>query len=338
MNSKDKENQENSDELFESLFKNALTRTRAPAADEARIRAALHAEWKQAVGRRRWRRLTIGLAAAASVVLAIFVYNGVFNDPTSQMPSLMVASVVKQSGRIMAGTGGTQEATQQLQAGDRLMSGSVITTAYDARLAMRWLEGESIRLDENTRLKLISETDIELLSGRIYIDSHADDRVPGGKGKLAVNTPFGRVQPLGTRYMTSLTGGSVIVSVRQGSVAITGNNEESIAEVGQQLIISSKGNVGLAPIAVFGENWQWIEEISPGFTLDDRSLADFLDWVSRESGHSLEYGSAAAETLARDTVMHGAVDLQPMRALELMLQTSDLVAEVHAGVIKIDTE
>jgi len=36
--------------------------------------------------------------------------------------------------------------------------------------------------------------------------------------------------------------------------------------------------------------------------------------------------------------MHGTIDLQPMRALQLMLQTSDLVAEVHTGVIKIDTE
>ena len=218
------------------------------------------------------------------------------------------------------------------------MSGSAITTAYDARLAIRWLDGESIRLDENTRLLLISETEIELFSGRIYIDSHADDNKLDDKSALTTNTPFGRVQHLGTQYMTSLTDGSVIVSVRQGSVAVTGNNDESIAKGGQQLSISSNGSVSQMPIAIYGESWQWVEEISPGFILDGRSLSDFLDWVSRESGRSLKYGSAAAETLARDTVMHGTVDLQPMRALELMLQTSDLVAEVQTGVIKIDTE
>ena len=338
MNSTDHENQENSDELFESLFKHAATRKQAPADDEARIRAALYAQWKQAAGRRRWRRLTVGLAAAASVVLTIFISTGVFNDSTSQTPTRMVASVVKQSGRVMAGTSGTPESTKQLQAEDSLMSGSVITTAYDARLAIRWLNGESIRLDENTRLLLISDTDIELLSGRIYIDSHADVNKPDSKSELAIDTPFGRVQHFGTQYMTSLTDGSVIVSVRQGSVAVTGNNEQSIAKGGQQLSVSVKGKVSLTPIAVYGETWQWIEQISPGYTLDGRSMFDFLDWVSRESGRSLEYGSAAAEILARDTVMHGTVDLQPMRALELMLQTSDLVAEVHTGVIKIDTE
>ena len=194
--------------------------------------------------------------------------------------------------------------------------------------------------DEFTRLLLISETDFELLSGRVYIDSHADVTKPHSKSELVIHTPFGRVQHLGTQYMAKLTVGSVIISVRQGSVAVTGHSGKSIAEGGQKLSVSSQGQVSLAPIAVYGKNWLWIEEISPGFSMNGRSLADFFDWVSRESGRSLEYGSVAAETLARDTVMRGGgtIDLQPMRALELMLQTSDLVAEVHTGVIKIDTE
>ena len=271
MNSTENQNQENSDQLFESLFKNAASRTRAPADDEARILAALHAEWKQATGRRRRRRLTVGLAAAASVVLAIFVYTGVFNDSPSQTPTRMVASVVKQSGSVMTGPTRAHEAMQQLRAEETLMSGTLITTAYAARLAIRWLGGESIRLDENTRLILISETDIELLSGRIYIDSQADDNKPDSKSELAINTPFGRVQHLGTQYMTSLTDGSVIVSVRQGSVSITANNEESIAEGGQQLSVSSKGNVNLAPrgrIRILGPMSMRISSIPS--TLDTR--------------------------------------------------------------------
>ena len=336
MNSTDNQNQANSDELFESLFKNAASRKRPPADEEARVRAALHAEWKQATGLRRWRRFAVALAAAASVVLAIFAYTGVVKDPTAQTPTRTVASVVKQSGRVMTGASQANAAMHQLRADEPLQSGSVIKTAYDARLAIRWLGGESIRLDENTRLTLISETEVELLNGRIYIDSQADVNNPHSKSELAIVTPFGRVHHLGTQYMTKLTGGSVVVSVRQGSVAVTGYNE--VAEGGQQLSVSSKGTASLAPITVFGDNWQWVEEISPGFTLDGRSMFDFLDWVSRESGRSLEYGSKAAQTLARDTVMHGTVDLQPMRALDLMLQTSDLVAEVHTGVIKIDME
>ena len=338
MNSTDHKNQGNSEELFESLFKNAAARTRAPAGDETRIRAELHAEWKQAAGRRRWRRLTVGLAAAATVVIAIFAYTGVFNNSPTQITTGIVASVVKQSGRVMTRPAGANATMQQLLAEEMLMSGAMIATAHDARLAIRWLDGESIRLDENTQLLLNSETDIELLGGRIYIDSHADDNKPSSKNELTINTPFGRVRHLGTQYMTSLTDGSVTVSVRQGSVSVTGNNEESIANSGQQLNVSSRGSVSLAPIATYGESWQWVEEISPGFTLDGRSMSDFLNWVSRESGRSLEYVSPAAETLARDTVMRGTVDLQPMRALELMLQTSDLVTEVHSGVIKIDTE
>jgi ferric-dicitrate binding protein FerR (iron transport regulator) len=338
MNNTDHDIQENSDELFESLFRNAASRPRPPAGDEARARAALHEQWRGMTSRWRRYRLTTGLAAAASVMLAVLVYMGIFKNSPAPDASYMVASAVRQSGRVLAGPVGSNDPRPQVHGEETLMSGSVIPTAYDARLAMRWLEGESVRLDENTRVVLISDTEIELISGRIYVDSHTDEKAPDQQSELCIITPFGRVQHLGTQYMTSLADGKVTVSVRQGRVAVTGSDEESIANGGQQLSVSRLGEVTLSPITVYGGDWRWIEEISPGFVLDGRSLADFLLWVSHESGHSLEYGSASAESLARETVMRGTIDLQPMHALDLMLQTSDLVADVQTGVILINAE
>ncbi len=338
MNSTDHDQTENSDKLFESLFRNATCRPHPPAGDEAGTRAALHSQWQTMAGSRRKRRLVIGLAVAASVMLAIFTNTWVFKNALTPGPSRMVASVVKQSGRVLAETSGAKDPAQWLQGEETLKSGTVISTAWDARLAMRWLEGESVRLDENTRVVLSSENEIELLSGRIYIDSHPDGKVPAGASELGIKTPFGRVQHLGTQYMAALAGGSVTINVRQGRVVVTGGDEESIADGGQRLSISHLGDATLSPITVYGTDWQWVEEISPGFVLDGRTLADFLDWVSRESGRSLEYGSPGAEALARDTVMRGTLDLQPMHALDLMLQTSDLVAEVQTGVIFINVE
>lgn len=268
MNSTDHEQAENSDELFESLFKNATSRASPPAGDEARTRAALHSQWQTMAGGRRKRRLAIGLAVAASVMLAIFASSWVFKNSFTPGPSRMVASVVKHSGRVQAETSGARDPAQWLQGEETLMSGTVISTAWDARLAMRWLEGESVRLDENTRVVLSSENEIELLSGRIYIDSHPDGKVPAGASELGIKTPFGRVQHLGTQYMAALAGGSMTVSVRQGRVVVTGGDEESIADGGQQLSISRLGAATLSPINVFGADWQWIEEISPGFVLD----------------------------------------------------------------------
>jgi hypothetical protein len=39
--------------------------------------------------------------------------------------------------------------------------------------------------------------------------------------------------------------------------------------------------------------------------------------------------------MAIQTRMHGSVDLEPLHAMELMLQTSDLVPSVKDGVILV---
>jgi len=336
MNSTDNKRPDNSDELFESLFANAATRRKAPGDEEDRIRGQLHTQWQEMTGARRRRRRVTGVAIAASFVLVALVSTGIFNRPGAPMTPETLASVDKIDGRVMVDL--SDGRAQDVQSNTALESGSVLTTAYDARLAFSWTAGESIRLDENSRLRLISASEIELLNGRVYVDSHADRLLSSAGNALTIDTAFGRVRHIGTQYMTSLTHDQVAVSVRQGSVLVLREDIESIAKPGQQLRISSGGDVSLTSIQSYGENWQWVEAISPGFALDGRSLADFLAWVASESGHSLSYASAVVESLAIDTVMHGSVNLEPMRALEMMLQTSDLVARVENGKILVDLQ
>jgi len=336
MNSTENKRPEDSDELFESLFANAATRRKAPADEEDRIRGQLHTQWQEMIGARRRRRWVTGLAIAASFAMVVLISTGIFNRSGAPVMPTMLATVDKVDGRVMVVL--SDGTTQVVQSEGTLESGSMITTAYNARLAVSWTAGESIRLDENTRLRLISASEIELLNGRVYVDSHADRLLSPAKNTLSIDTAFGRVRHIGTQYMTSLTHDQVAVSVRQGSVLVLGEDTESIAKPGQQLSISSGGDVSFTSIQSYGENWQWVEAISPGFALDGRSLADFLAWVASESGYSLSYASAVAESLAVDTVMRGTVNLEPMRALEVMLQTSDLVAKVENGEISVDTQ
>lgn len=336
MNSTDNHTQKNTDKLFESLFEHAASRPKPPADDETRIREQLHAQWQAITNKRRRRRWVTGLAVAASVVVVSFVSISVFNQSTGPIPSTELASVDKVDGRVTAALSSGAVLTVEF---DRsLQSGSLLTTAYGARVALRWNGGESIRLDENSRLRLISDSEVELINGRVYIDSHADMQKGIEGDSLAIKTAFGTVRHIGTQYITSLTREQVAVTVRRGSVLVMDNGHETIAKSGQQLSISSDGEIAYTPIKSYGENWLWVQEISPDFNLDARSVADFLNWVSNESGHPLSYGSAVAESLAADTVMHGTVNLQPMRALELMLETSDLVANVENGIIMVNIQ
>ena len=50
----------------------------------------------------------------------------------------------------------------------------------------------------------------------------------------------------------------------------------------------------------------------------------------------MRYTKSTAEILARNTILKGRVDLEPMRALTIMLQTSDLELQSVNGSIVID--
>ena len=51
----------------------------------------------------------------------------------------------------------------------------------------------------------------------------------------------------------------------------------------------------------------------------------------------IENETESAKSLAEETILHGNIDLLPMKALEIMFQTADLVYELHGGVILVST-
>ena len=337
MKQEDHNTQHNTEELFAALFRNAASRSRPPAGEEERIRQSLHTQWRQLSQRRHRFRLTAMLGAAASVVLAVYFVAVFYDGPAGVDSSRVLANVLRHAGSPTVGETASTEPARVIGADEMLTSGSVIATGRSGRLAIRWLDGESVRLDHHTRIILKSESTIHLLSGRVYIDSGSPETGVNSAGRLAIETSFGRVNHIGTRYMAELEDSGVLVSVSQGRVAVMADRVETIANTGQQLSVDAQGLVETNTIPGHDRYWDWVQEISPVFELDGRTMADFLAWVSRESGRSLEYATSEAETLAHETIMRGTVTLQPARALDLMLQTSDLQARLYDGMISIDT-
>jgi len=90
-------------------------------------------------------------------------------------------------------------------------------------------------------------------------------------------------------------------------------------------------------ILPYSDEWKWAQEIAPAYELDGRSMAEFLQWISRESGFLIEYETESAKSLAEETILHGKIDLPPMKALEIMFQTADLAYELQGGVIVVST-
>ncbi len=333
MNSIDKKPDNKDEEVLKALFKHASSRQRAPQAVENEIREALHGEWKQQTRQRRVRRRVAGWAIAASVILAIFVSTGLLRQPAPDLQQPSLATVEKMTGEVHVRNEGEQDS--RLLTSVDLVAGSVLSTGNGARISLTWENGESIRVDENSRIALISSSGIGLLSGHVYIDSSG----ARGKGKaFSIRTPSGPVSHIGTQYITGIAGDGITLSVREGEVFIGSGTNRTIARQGQKLSVSGDGRQSVTSIPVYGESWQWIEQLAPDFDMDGRTMQDFLEWVGHETGLEIEYDSDETRLAAVQTRMHGMVNLEPLRAMDLIMQTSDLTHVLKDGTILVSNE
>jgi len=331
MNPNDKDKKD--EEVLKALFKHASSRKRAPRAVENEIREALHNEWTQRTRQRRVRRRMTGWAIAASVILGLFISTGLLWRATTDLQQPILATVEKMNGDVYVSNEGEQPV--RLLPSTDLEAGNMLSTNKGSHMALTWVNGESIRVNENSSVAFISSSEIELLAGHVYVDS-AGARI---KGKaFSIRTPSGPVSHVGTQYITSITSDGITLSVREGEVSVGSGTDRTIARQGQKLSVSGNGRQSVTSIPVYGDNWQWVEQLAPDFNMDDRTMQEFLEWVGYETGLKIKYDSDETKVVAAQTRMHGMVNLEPLRAMELILQTSDLTHALQDGTILVSHE
>ena len=325
-----------SERALEELLSKAEPRPLPPQQDEQLIRQAVRAEWDQVMKRRTRSRHLTHFALAASVLVAILValnaLRGPFDGGFQQ-----VASIEKQFGIIkVLGNGQAGSDDSEIVA---IGSGQSVETADESGLTLAWNDGGSLRLDQNTRVEVDSDSDVYLETGRIYFDS-----MPSGiptvltnpaKARLTIRTDAGTVRHFGTQLITQTDGHELSVLVREGRVTVEGTSAKETATVGQKLTVTRNGQTSVQVIGTSGGDWQWIEKTSPSFTLDNRPIIEFLNWVSRESGRPLRFTSRNAEEAVKTAELRGVVDMEPSRALQVYMQTTALAWRIEDGVIVI---
>ena len=327
-------------DVLAELLRQVPSRIRAPAGDEQIIRQSVHSQWQELVRRRRARRIIWAGALAASLALTTTVALRLLPKSQPSGGLAVVATSEKLIGTAMTRSGGGSLSLLQHPATE-LSSGQTVLTGVESRLALRWHNGAMVRLDELTELELLSDTEMHLVAGRVYLDTALSD---ASMPPVTIQTPRGRIRHLGTQFMTRVSHGEMSVSVREGEIVYlpptggggTGpSGGETIAGMGQHLEVSSDGSVQIAQIPTWGNRWEWVETVSPGFQSNGRSLSELLAWVGRETGRQIAYDTADAESLASATVLHGDLEVPPMQALAIATATSDLAAEVDMGLIRV---
>jgi ferric-dicitrate binding protein FerR (iron transport regulator) len=318
--------------LLQTLFKHTEAREKPSAENELAARKALHAEWRQIVARRNRRRVWAALAVAASVLIVVGAVIRLAGGPVSPGPAVQLAVVENQVGTPLIYPNDESNRAEQLRIGDMLIKRQEVETRTGSATALRWIHGQSIRLDENTRIRLDSADSIWLYSGRIYVDT---TRRSSGAEALTIFTLGAQVRHVGTQYMAAVSAEGTTVSVRSGKVALDLSGSEYLVARGEQLTVTGTGKHRLQQIETWGELWQWTESVTPDFDSDGRTVAELIEWVATETGHSVDYVSFDAENRARQTILKGKLEREPMKALAMITQTSDMDAQVSDGLIEV---
>ena len=328
-------NELRSEEAFAELLGKAPPRPVPPAADQALIREAVHAEWqKVAAGNVRRRHIT-SFALAASVLLAVFATLSLLREPIDDFRNQQMAAIEKQFGAISVNS-------RIVDAGQvaAIEGGDFVETGSDSGLALGWHDGGSLRVDENSSVVFEAANQIYLKNGRVYFDSQSNPLSPqqskSDAVELSIRTDHGMVRHLGTQFMTQVGADQLVISVREGVVSIDGNVTVR-ASAGQQFAISASGSLSINDTNGV-EDWEWVERSTPAVNLDGRFVAEALAWVSRESGRTISYASEEAEIVANQAQLRGNMELPPSRALEIFMMTVDLDARIEGEVIVVSED
>jgi len=303
-----------SEQALRELFARVRPRQAPPAADTEEIRAALYAEWDAVTGRRvRFRRF------ATSAAAAIFVAAGswLLLDRTPPPAPVTVAQVERVQGRVELDVDGDAVA---LRSGDSVPQGATIATGTGL-VALRLESGGSLRLASRTRMSLQAASAVALEAGAVYFDSE-DARTAGEP--LTIATSFGSVRDVGTQFIADVEATRLEVGVREGSVTVARDDEQVAADAGEKITLRDGAAASREPLTTFGNDWAWAERLAPPFDIDGRRLIELLEWVAAQTGRTLAFSDPAAERTARETVLTGAIDLEPLPKLEAVLTTTDL--------------
>lgn len=329
------------DEELLRLLTAAGRRSPLPDEDLASIKAAAEADWRRLVeeqhhGRRAWRRGVLALAATLLLAFAVGLWWRAFRTPV--LPG-SIATVELLQGAVRLEGPAARETPSQLAVGEELPAGAVLETLAgdeSAGLAVRLAGGESVRVAPDSRIRLSSPRLLELERGAVYIDTA---QAAPAAGALELLTPIAIVREVGTQYEVRLLDGqdpAVRVRVRDGAVALTYGDEVYQATSGQEVTLRGGGSVALATVEPYGPIWEWVVRAAPGFEIEGRTLASYLDWVARETGWSLRFADPVLERSAATVILHGSIEgLGPLESLSVILPGSGLDHHLESGALTI---
>jgi ferric-dicitrate binding protein FerR (iron transport regulator) len=217
-------------------------------------------------------------------------------------------------------------------AGHRLGPGEWIETGAQARIALRLVDGTSVRLDAGSGARFLSARTIELAAGAVYVDTDQ------GAGGFEVRTPVATAHDIGTQFEVRVLRSGIRLRVRTGSVELRSGPRVVSGRPGTQIVLTEDAVVSES-IAVHGSEWKWIADVAPSIEIEGMVLSGFLERISREHGWTLRYLEPGIAREAKRIVLHGSVQgLTAADAVAVATATSGLGHRIERGELVVFRE
>lgn len=290
--------------------------------DESRVYRAVHRAWNRTSRFKQWTRWMAPLAVAASALLVMTI----MMQPESVTPSVVpIATVAKVIGD--TGTG------QLPQLERKIYPGETLSTGAGEGISLLLANAESLRVDENTTMRMEDGHRFSLLSGRVYADT--GDFMYHNR-KLVIDTPHGSVTDIGTQFSVAASTDSLDVAVREGRVDIAREREALTAVAGERVQLSSNNEVAFDRLEPHDPYWDWASSLAPSYNMENRSLLEFLRWAARETGRELVFENQELRMEAMRVDLHGSVsDFEPLEAVASVLATTSFKYRIEPDKIII---
>ena len=221
--------------------------------------------------------------------------------------------------------------------GTAIARGTTITTSDETaggRIALRLADGQSLRIDQGSRVELTERGALILERGAVYVDTAE------GGARVEIRTVLGVVSDIGTQFEVRLAEneGALRVRVREGKILLQPRTgQEAEAEAGEEIELASSGKLRRRSVPVYGSSWDWVLRTAPTPPVDGRRLTDFLAWAAREGGWTILYQDDTVRAQADETLLHGEIrEMTPQEATAAVLRGSGLRHRLQGGVLMVE--
>jgi ferric-dicitrate binding protein FerR (iron transport regulator) len=294
----------------------------------ARIRRATEAEWRAQTGGPPRRLWIPRAAAAAAAVLALgaawqfWLRDANPGEPLAQLARSEGAGVVELR---------TLWRDVTLGLGSELRAGRDFEVHGGSLLTLHG--GGNVRVAPDSKFEVLSANSIRLDRGEMYVDippgAHAD-------ASFVAITGAGEFRHVGTQFAIAVADGTTRLRVREGQVQWRAAAGDSLLPAGTEVMIDRHQNVTRGAVESAGQHWSWTETMAPEIDIENRPLAEFLDWFARETGRRLVVADDMTQKQIDSIRMHGNIHgLTPTQALKAVMASTSLRFDLPAGAIRV---